>query len=325
MEDRIMWNILGRQMTPYAVSIWAAVILGLLLFVLQGRARKLKSGAMILTAVLGVVLGLLGARGYYVLCRWDLFAEVGWENFFTAQEEGLEVWGAVGGAGFWGAVGGVCLAAWIAGRATGERVSALLDALAPSAALGIALSRFAEYSIGEGIGPEVTVEALRFFPLAVCNEWEEWNYALFLLEGLVAAVIFLILIASRVGKKRDGDQARVFLTLYASAQIVLEAMRRDNFLRWLFVRPSQLVSAMVLLGLNIFGVIRWTRKPPERRMPLKKLIACCVIFALMVPMIIWMEFAVDKSPDLSVGMAYLIETVCCVGMGVCTWQIAVKN
>ena len=102
----------------------------------------------------------------------------------------------------------------------------------------------------------MTAEALQFFPLAVCNEWEEWNYALFLLEGLAAVVIFLILIASRAGKRRDGDQARVFLTLYASAQIVLEAMRRDSFLRWLFVRPSQLVSAMVLLGLIVFGVIR---------------------------------------------------------------------
>ena len=160
-----MWTVFGKQMSPYAVTIWAAGILGLLLFLWQGRKRK--PAALALTAVLGIALGLLGARLYYVLCRWDLFAEIGWNNFFTAQEEGLESWGAANGAAFWGAVGGVCLAALLAGRLTGERVSGLLDALAPSAALGIALSRFAENSIGEGIGPEVTSEAMQFFPLAV--------------------------------------------------------------------------------------------------------------------------------------------------------------
>ena len=60
-------------------------------------------------------------------------------------------------------------------------------------------------------------------------------------------------------------------------------------------------------------------------MPLKRLIVYCAVFAVMVPIIVWMEFAVDKSPDLSVGMAYLIETVCCAAMGFCTWQIAVNN
>jgi len=317
-----MWTVFGKQMSPYAVTIWVAGILGLLLFLWQGRKRK--PAALALTAVLGIALGLLGARLYYVLCRWDLFAEIGWNNFFTAQEEGLESWGAANGAAFWGAVGGVCLAALLAGRLTGERVSGLLDALAPSAALGIALSRFAENSIGEGIGPEVTSEAMQFFPLAVLNEWEEWNYALFLLEGLAAAVIFVLLLDG--GRKlRDGYRARMFLILYSSCQIVLEAMRRDNFLRWLFVRPSQLASALVLLGLVVFGVLRWTRRPEKERMPKQRLILCCALFAVMVPVIIWMEFAVDKSPDLSVGMAYLIEALCCAVMGVTSWQIAMKN
>ena len=321
MSTENTWLIFGREMAPYWVCNWIAAILGVGLFLWQGR--KLKKSALLWTVLLGVALGLLGARLYYVLCRWDLFSEVGWENFFRAQEEGMDIWGGISGAGFWGAVGGAALAAWIAGRITGEKVSALLDALAPTAALGIAISRFAEHSIGEGIGPDVYEEGLQFFPLAVMNEWEEWNYAVFMLEGLVAAVILLVLLFSRWGKRRAGDQARIFLTLYASAQVVLEATRRDSFLRWLFVRPSQLASALVLLGLIVFGVIRWRKR--QERMPLKKLILLCALFAVMVPIIVWMEFAVDKSPDLSVGMAYLIEAVCCVVMGVCTWQVSLRN
>ena len=58
--------------------------------------------------------------------------------------------------------------------------------MAPGAALALACSRLGEYSIGEGIGPDVSVPGLCFFPMAVVNEWGEWKYAVFLLEALAA-------------------------------------------------------------------------------------------------------------------------------------------
>ena len=318
----ILWNIAGWQMSPYAGFIWIGCIAAMAVFLWQGR--RLRPLSLLCTAVLGTALGLLCARAYYVLARLELFLEIGLNQFFRASDEELAAWGSAKGAAFWGAVGGVCLGALCAGKITKERVSSLLDALAPAAALGIAISRFGEFSIGEGIGPEVTPEGLRFFPLAVVNEWGEWNYALFLLEGLVGLVIFLLLV-TRGAEKRDGYRARMFLCLYASCQIVLEAMRRDNFLRWLFVRVSMVASAVVLLGLVVFGVIRWARRPHGSRMPKGRLILWCVLFLAMVPAVILLEFAVDKSPTLSVALAYLLETVCCAVMGCATWQICMKN
>ena len=322
MEERVMWNILGRELTPYAVTVWIAAIAALALFIVQGR--KLKKTSLIWTAGLGILLGLFCARLYYVLARWELFSDIGLNHFFTTDDEELRVWGAASGAAFWGAVGGVCLAALIAGRITGEKVSAMLDALAPSAALGIAISRFAENSIGEGIGPGVEAEGLQFFPLAVMNEWEEWDYALFLLEGLVGLLILLLLL-TRGRKLRDGYRARMFLILYSSSQIVLEALRRDSFLRWLFVRVSQLNAALVLLGLAVFGLLRWLRRPEKDRMSVKGMIWNGTLFVLMVPAIIALEFAIDKSPVLSEGLAYLLETGCCAVMGVTVWNMAMKN
>lgn len=263
MEEQAVWNILGWRITPYAGSIWIACAAALAVFFWQGR--KLKLPARIWTAALGVALGLFCARLYYVLARLELFLDVGLENFFRTAEEDYRAWGSVNGAAFWGAVGGVALAALAAGKITREKVSAILDALAPSAALGIAISRFGEYSIGEGIGPEAP-EGFQFFPLAVMNEWEEWYFALFLLEGLVGLVIFVLLLT--VGAKyRSGGRARMFLILYAACQIVLEALRRDSFLRWLFVRVSQVASAVVLLGVVVFALARWLRSrgAEERR------------------------------------------------------------
>ena len=243
LEEKVVLNILGRELTPYAVSIWIACLAAVILFLWQGR--KLKLSARLWTVGLGIVLGLFCARLYYVLARLSLFLDIGLENFFAAQDEDYLAWGSASGAAFWGAVGGTALAALTAGKISGEKISAILDALAPSAALGIAISRFGEYSIGEGIGPEVTERGMQFFPVAVINEWEEWNYALFLLEGLIGLVIFMLLITE--GRKcRNGYRTRMFLTLYASRQIVLEALRRDSFLRWLSLSPN---STQILLSL----------------------------------------------------------------------------
>ena len=317
-----MFSILGREISGYAVSIWIAALLGAVLFLTEGR--KLKKSAAAWTLAAGVPLGLLCARLYYVLARLDLFMDIGLENFFRAADEELAAWGAAGGAAFWGAVGGVCLAALIAAKLSGEKVSSILDALAPSAALGIALSRLGEYAIGEGVGPDVTPEELWFFPIAVMNEWEEWQYALFLLEALTGLVIFALLM-TRGRKLRDGYRARMFLILYSSTQILYEALRRDNYLRWLFVRVSQVACAVVLLGLIVFAVLRWRKMKPEERMPKGRVIACCVVFAVTVGAVVALEFAVDKSPVLSVAAAYLLEACCCVVLGTVTWKIVMNQ
>ena len=322
MDEYVFVNILGRPVTWYALSIWLGCLGGAALFLYEGRA--LKKNALWGTLILGTVLGLFCARAYYVLARFELFNEIGWNHFFTTEDEYLKSWGAANGAAFWGAVGGVCLGALASAKLTGEKASALLDALAPSAALAIGISRFGEYSIGEGIGPDVEAEELFFFPMAVVNEWDEWKFAVFMLEGIAAAVIFLLLM-TRGRKLKDGYRARMFLIYYSSAQIILEALRRDNFLRWLFVRVSQVASAVVLLGLIVFAVIRWTRIPRAKRMPTKKLILCCTLFAAMIGAIVALEFAVDKSPYISMGVAYLLEAACCGVIGICTWQVVMKH
>ena len=98
---------------------------------------------------------------------------------------------------------------------------------------------------------------MKFFPLAVVNEWEEWYFAVFMLEGIVGLVI-LALLMTRGRHLTDGYRARMFLILYSAAQVFLEALRRDNFLRVIiFVRVSQVVSAVVLLSVLVSGVCRW--------------------------------------------------------------------
>ncbi len=322
LEETLTLTVFGRDLTPWALFIIVGILAGLGVFLLRGR--KLKKAALGLTVPLSLFLGLLGARAFYVLARFDLFLEVGFNQFFTTDIEGGMYWGSVNGGALWGALGGAALGALIAGRISGEKVSRLLDALAPGGALAIAFCRFGEFSVGEGIGPEVSVEGLCFFPVAVVNEWGEWKYAVFMLEGLAALIIFMVLMSPRDGWK-DGYRARLFLILYSSGQILFEALRRDNFLRWLFVRVSQVTAAVVLLGLFVFAIFRWAGKNPEERMPKRNLILCGAAFLLLAGAVIALEFAVDKSAEISVAMAYLMEACCAAGFGAVTSHVVMKN
>ena len=326
LEETLKLHLFGLTMTPYALFIALGVLLGLIVFLIGGYKNRLSALSLCATAALALPLGLLGARAFYMLARWGLFAEVGFHQFFRADlPEDAEAWGGVRGGALWGAIGGGALAALIAGRLTRAKVSRLLDVLSPAAALAIALSRFGEFSIGEGIGPDVTVEGLCFFPMAVVNEWEEWRYAVFLLEGIVALIIFMVLVRPPREGWRDGDRARLFLILYSSCQIVLEALRRDNFLRWLFVRVSQVTAAVVLLGLFVAAVLRWKKRPASERMPKARLTLLAAIFVLLVAITVLLEFAADKSAALPLWAVYGMETLCAVGFGGITYQAVMKN
>ena len=305
-----LFTVLGKPVTAYAVGLALAVLLGLLLLWWTSRRAKLKDGTASTLGLLAIPLGLIGARLFYVVTQYYFFEEIGFENAWKLWQ---------GGFALWGAVGGVALAALITAKITGQKAAALLDACAAPAALTIAVSRFAEYFSGEGIGLYVEdwVKVFRFFPFAVQNEFGEWYWAVFMLEGLVA----LAILAAVLRKERPaGDTARLFLILYSAAQVFLESLRRDGCLKWQFVRVSQLTAAIVLGLLIIAAIIRRSRA--AQKLPsLEALIALCAGFAVCIGLCIWMEFAIDKFHELPVWGVFLITALSCVGLGVITCRI----
>ena len=306
MEMRnVLFEIFGLPVTLYAALLVCAFAAGLLLLHMNQRKAGLAADTAEIFALLALPLGLVGARVFYVLARLPLYMEIGLGNV-------LRLWD--GGFALWGAVGGAVVAAILTAKITKQSAVKLLDALAAPAALTIAIARFAEFASGEGIGLEVESELLQFFPLAVFDaEWEVWFYAIFMAEGIAALIICALL--QWKAFPCTGDKAKVFLVLYCSAQILLESLRRDQFLRWLFVRVSQLTAVLVLGGLMFYALYKWAKAAKEHRMPVKPLVINWVIFLLGVGICIAMEFAVDKSADMPVWLCYCIMAVCCVAFG----------
>ena len=311
MEQTPLWTLVVGDtelaVMPYAVCTVAAIACGLLLMWLTSR-RNLKKGTVSTLGLLMLPLGLVFARLFHVAGDWYWYEAAGLDSILYLWEGGYALWGAVlGGA----------LAVLIAARITKQPCATLFDACAAPAALVIAVCRFAEYPFsGQGIGMGVDPDSVFCrFPFAVVNEWEEWYWAIFMLEGIIAVII---LVALLVSGRNNGDKARMFLILYSAAQIICESLRRDQYLVWSFVRVSQLTAALVLAGLIIAALVR------RNRIDRKDWIRIA-LFLLGICVVIGMEFAKDKLPVLPIWSCYAIMAAASAVMGYSAWYLVLKH
>ena len=231
--------------TPYSLTILAGVLAGLLL-VWRKRAVRPLLPAVVLGAL------LLGHICWCLFCPPDLEAAEG--IFFMM----LRPW--QGGYTLYGALLGGALGALIAGKAAGVKWLDALDALAPGACAVIILARIGEVLTGEGIGRWAEMDWSHFFPLSICTYhddfYEEWRYLVWFWEAMAALILLIVLLKQKREAPR-GFQTAVFLTVLGTTQILLEQMRRDNYLRLIiFVRVNQLAAIITLIIVLVMLLIR---------------------------------------------------------------------
>ena len=313
----VLFTLLGKPVTLYAALLVCAFVLGLLMLYREQKKASLRSDTTEIFALLALPLGLICARLFYCLARLTLYMEIGLESVLRLWEGGYALWGAVGGA---------VIAAILTAKITKQPAVKLLDALSAPAALVIALGRLAELTNGEGKGLEVVAPVFQRFPFALYNaDYEMWFWAICVFEAVAALVIFAILLAKKPA--RDGEHARLFLILYCASQILMEALRADNFLHWtrVFIRVSQLTAVLVLAGMMFCALRCWRKVPAEARLPKKQVIISWVIFLICVGVSIWMQFAVQKSAYIPAWLCYTVMGVCAVGFGVTAHRLILKS
>lgn len=239
-------NILGVSISWYSLLMALAVGIGIWLAQREERRLKLPNETVLNFALLAIPLGIVGARLYYVAFTWS--------RFESNLIEILRVWN--GGLAIYGAVLGGLLAAFIVTRKYPSIFPTLLDACAPSLALGQAIGRWGNYANMEAYGDRIYTPAAQFFPLAVevrilgANgvEYWYWHMATFFYEFVWNMVVFMLLMAYRKKMKRRGDVLCWYLLLYCAGRTVIEGLRHDSLLLNISgaqVRVSQIISALL--------------------------------------------------------------------------------
>lgn len=266
---------------------------------LRRRGQQLRTA--VLVPAVALAAGFAGARLFYFLVRAGFLVPMhGWGALFTLPYDGLA---------FGGAVGGAVLLVRLMEKALKAEPFALLDPLAPAGLLMAFIARLGEYTVSFGQGAFVENMAYQFFPLAVANEWEEWYYAVFMLEALIALTVLVYSLIMR--KTPAGRQVMLTLTLFMLGQVFAESLRAES-LKWGFVRVHQLFAVLAAAGVLAYYINKARRQGAQLALLLLRF---ALPFLLGVAALIGLEFAFDKWEEAPNSILYAGMAAVLIGMG----------
>lgn len=144
------------------------------------------------------------------------------------------------------------------------------------------------------------------FPFAVSDYYGSAKFAVFMLEGLTALIICVVLLCRK--DRFPGGKAMLMVTLYASTQVLFESMRQDAVLRFGFVRINQLVGAVIVAVIAVCCIRRsgkgawaWIRS--------------LILLLGAVALVMLMEFAIEHKISalewMSLDMCYIVSAIGC--------------
>lgn len=148
--DGVLLQIGPLAVRYYAVAILIGIAVAILILDRRYRAKGGPAETALDVAIWAVLLGILGARTYYVISTPDAYFGPGGDimGIFRIWEGGLAIIGGLIG----GAIG-----VYIALRRRGLRFGPFVDALAPALLIAQAIGRFGNYFNQELFGTPTTL------------------------------------------------------------------------------------------------------------------------------------------------------------------------
>jgi len=246
-------------MSKYGIILAVACALQYGIMKWHFTRTRLPAGTAEIFSVLAISLSLILAR--LVFCLTDIGYFI---NTLAQPDKMFRFYD--GGFAMTGVFLGLALSGWCTAKIMKRPLGSILDTTALAFGLPLCVMRLAEGTTTLGIGREVLTPLLRSFPLiAVEDEMGVLRHAVYRYEAVIAAVLFIVMIIISRKNWRSGDKALLFITLYGSAQAMLESMRDDFHLMWGFVRAQQVYAiglpllALILLTTRLKGSVRAAR------------------------------------------------------------------
>ncbi|HNP70050.1 MAG TPA: prolipoprotein diacylglyceryl transferase [Kouleothrix sp.] len=229
--------------------------------------------------LLGMVLGIAGARIYYVIFEWPSFAGRPWFDLINTTKGGLAIHGALIGA---------ILAALIYTRRNRLPLIEFLDICMPGFLLAQSIGRWGNFMNQEAYGRPtslpvgVTIDADRRLP--PYDDMAKYPpatlfHATFLYESIwnIVGVGLLLWLERRLrGWLRTGDIALFYAIWYGLGRFWIEGLRTDSLCTNGIggecggaLRTAQIVS-LLLLAIGVAGLVinhRRALPPPAAKVP----------------------------------------------------------
>ncbi len=242
--------------TWYSVFILTGIILAYIF--IRSEAKKFDIKADFITNLIfwTVIIGIIGARAYYVIFNWNYYSNHVIE-IFKIWEGGLAIHG--------GLLAGLLVIIIYCKK---YRISVLriLDIISPYLLLAQSLGRWGNFFNSEAYGVATTYEklkAMKFIPDFIIygmNIDGIYYTPTFYYESLWCLLgVIIILLIRRIKYLRLGQQIGTYLMWYSLGRFFIESLRTDSLMLGYF-KMAQIVS-IILFIIGLVLVLLQIRKP----------------------------------------------------------------
>ncbi len=253
MEYNVKFPGLGLDFTlnPVAFEIgnfkvyWYGIIIatGLMLAILYAYKSapryNVDSSKLFNCVIVGIMTGIIGARLYFCLFKWDYYVKNPLE-IFSIHEGGLAIYGGIIGA----LLGGVTVA-----KIQKMKILPVLDITMMGFLLGQGIGRWGNFMNQEAYGSATDL------PWAMVSEGTNnmLVHPCFLYESLWCLLGFVLLhFYGKYKQKYSGQIFYMYLVWYGFERMIVEGLRTDSLylpfqIFGLDVRVSQLLSLVIFI------------------------------------------------------------------------------
>ncbi|AZR74841.1 prolipoprotein diacylglyceryl transferase [Anoxybacter fermentans] len=221
---------------PFAVH-WYGILIGLgvlaafFLGLREGKRRGYNLELFYDLIIYGVPAGIIGARLYYVIFRWEVYSD----NPIRA----LYIW--EGGLAIHGALIAAVIVGIFVTRYYKVNFWDIADIAAPGIILAQAIGRWGNYVNQEAYGYETDLPWAMYIDGA-------YRHPTFLYESIWNLLVFAFLLWLRRKKFiKTGEVFLAYLSLYSFGRFFIEGLRTDSLMLGP-IRVAQLVSVLTIIG-----------------------------------------------------------------------------
>ena len=244
--DSILFDFGIIQIKWYSFLILVGIIVGGYLALRESKKKGLDRDSFIDILFYAILIGITGARIYYVLFNLDYY--------LANPLEIIQVWN--GGLAIHGGVIAGTLFIYLYTKKKKINFWLLLDILVVGLILAQAIGRWGNFFNGEAYGRDVTLEFLKNLHLPqfiIKGMYIDGIYRepTFLYESIFNLLGFIVmLVVRRLKQTRTGMITSIYLAWYGISRCIIESFRSDS----LMLGPIKVAQLVSITGL-IIGII----------------------------------------------------------------------
>lgn len=246
----IAFKIFGFEIRYYSLFILTGVILAYFLIVKEAKRFKIKEDEIFNMFFYTLIVGIIGARAYYVLFTWEYFGRH-IDEIIKIWEGGLAIHGGI-------IAGTITIAIYC--KHHNLNLLKILDIISPAVILAQSIGRWGNFFNSEAYGAATTLGHLKslHIPGFIIKGMKIngiYYTPTFFYESLWCLLGFIIMIIIRRFKLiKTGQIFSFYLIWYGIGRFFIESLRTDSLI-FMGFKAAQIVSIiMIIIGIliNIF-------------------------------------------------------------------------